>query len=224
MDIVKHTEAQLLKKVTTYADFAARFPQLLPERIRTPEFVAKLRAEIPLFLKHERAIKDYLHGNLDYIALCHWNANIDNAWFWRDASGELDCGLMDWARVAQFPLAQAVWGCFSSAEVELWEDHLDDVLAMFADEYRRAGGPAIDAQELKLQLHFVTVMMGLAYLMDAPKVVQNEMPDLATVKDRFDPCFVAVETARVQLHAVTKVLTQWQHHDFGAVLARFLQR
>jgi hypothetical protein len=67
-------------------------------------------------------------------------------------------------------------------------------------------------------------MMGLAYLMDAPKVVQNEMPDLATVKSKREPHFVANETARVQLHAITIVLTQWQHHDFGKVLRQLLAR
>ena len=29
------------------------------------------------------------------IALCHWNANIDNAWFWREPDGALRCGLID---------------------------------------------------------------------------------------------------------------------------------
>jgi hypothetical protein len=223
-DKIQHTEAQLLKKVGGYTDFVAKFPHLLPASITTPAFIEKLTAEIPRFLQHERKIQEFLHGDLDYIALCHWNANIDNGWFWRNADGEFECGLIDWARVGPMTVAQAIWGCISSAEPEFWAEHLDELLALFVAEYRRASGPAIDVRTLKIKLHFVTMVMGLAYLMDAPRVVQKEMPDLATVKSKRDAHFVANETARVQLHALTIVLTQWQSHDFGKVLDDFLRR
>jgi hypothetical protein len=70
-------------------------------------------------LAHEPAIWQYLAGNSDYIALCHWNANVDNAWFYTDAAGELQCGLMDWGCVGRMNVAMAVWGALSAAETAL---------------------------------------------------------------------------------------------------------
>jgi hypothetical protein len=46
-------------------------------------------------------VSSYLAGQTDYLALCHWNANADNAWFWQDADNALHCGLLDWGCVGQ---------------------------------------------------------------------------------------------------------------------------
>jgi hypothetical protein len=80
-----------------FAAFAAACPQLMPEAIRSPAFWTSLRADAPRFLAHEATIKRFLQEDRALIALCHWNGNIDNAWFYRDADGALHCGLMDWA-------------------------------------------------------------------------------------------------------------------------------
>ncbi|MGH8100680.1 MAG: hypothetical protein ACREIW_05240, partial [Chthoniobacterales bacterium] len=95
-DRIRYTEQQLMNRVSRFSDFAANHPQLVPENIRAPEFLEKLRADIPRFLKHETEIRHFLYSEPEFIALCHWNANVDNAWFWRDEGGELRCGLMDW--------------------------------------------------------------------------------------------------------------------------------
>ena len=60
---------------------------------RTPQFIARLEREAVRFLRHEATIKRFLHADRDFIALCHYNTNIDNAWFWRDrpARSNADC-------------------------------------------------------------------------------------------------------------------------------------
>jgi hypothetical protein len=92
-DRIRYTERQLLNRVSRFAEFAAKFPQLLPKNITSPDFLSQLAEEVPRFLEHELAIKEFLHSKPEFIALCHWNANVDNAWFWRNARGELECGL-----------------------------------------------------------------------------------------------------------------------------------
>ena len=85
-------------------------------------------------------VKRFLQSNPDLIALCHWNANIDNAWFWRDSAGVLQCGLMDWGHVGQMNLAFALWGCLSAACHGIWENHFDMLLNLFIDELAQHGG------------------------------------------------------------------------------------
>jgi hypothetical protein len=219
-----YTAKQLQNRVARYADFATKFPQLLPRNIRSTEFIAQLAEHAPRFPEHEAAIKHYLRSRPEFIALCHWNANIDNAWFWRNAQGEFECGLMDWGHVSQMSFSMALWGSLSGAETKLWNEHLDELLTLFAAELRGCGGPAIDVEELKFHLHLHVALMGLAWLLDAPPLIQANVPDLATIENRFDPRFKANETARTTLQMMTTFLNLWQTRNFGAVLDRFVKR
>jgi len=223
-DRIPYDAARLQNRVSRYADFAAEFPQLFPEHIRSPRFIQEFRDAVPRFSEHEHAIRQFLHAAPELIALCHWNANIDNAWFWRNAQGEMECGLMDWGRAGQMNVAAALYGSLSGSEPELWDDHLDSLLKLFTQEFARCGAPELDPEELKLHLHLFTAMMGLAYLMDAPPIIRKEIPDLPKATSRFDPRFQQNENARVQIHFITMLLHQWHKNDFGALPDRVIGR
>lgn len=222
-DRIAYDAKRLKNRVARYADFAAAFPQLLPQNIVSEKFIEDFRDGVARFSEHEHAIKRFLSSEPDFIALCHWNANVDNAWFWPDAEGGLECGLLDWGRVGQMNVALSFYGAFSGADIELWDGHLEALLALFAREFRNCGGPVLDIGELKLHVQLATATMGLAYLMDAPPIIKMEIPDLADARDAHDPRFKANENARVQLHMMTMFLNQWQTQDFNAVLDRFLR-
>jgi hypothetical protein len=87
---------QLDRRLTQLAELAANRPGLLPPNAGAPEFLARLRDDAPRFAHHEHTVARMLATDSDYVALCHWNANVDNAWFWRDPDRQLHCGLMDW--------------------------------------------------------------------------------------------------------------------------------
>jgi hypothetical protein len=222
---IRYTAQQLRNRIARFAAFAEASPQLLPASIRDPEFLAGVAADAPRFLEQEAAIRRFLHADPDFVALCHWNANVDNAWFWRpEGEGELDCGLLDWGGVTQMSVAFALYGALSAADPQVWNDHLDELLALFVAEYRRAGGPALDPAELKLHLQLFTALMGLAWLLDAPPIIQAQVPDLGAVASRFDPRLSDNETARMRLHMITMFLNNWREQDFGGVLDRFVAR
>lgn len=217
-DRIPYSAQQLQNRVARYADFAAAYPQMLPANIRAPGFIEKLRGDVALFAEHEAAIQAFLLSEPDFIALCHWNANIDNGWFWRDDAGALQCGLLDWGRVGQMSIARTLYGGLSGAEPEFWAAHVDGLAAAFAEEYARCGGPVVDVEKLQTHLDLVTATMGLAYLIDVPPVVQREILDLATMSGPRDPRFTANENARVMLHMMTMFLNRWETRDFGAAL------
>jgi hypothetical protein len=223
-DPIRYDARQLQSRAARFGEFFAACPQLVPENIRDPAFIARLTEEAPRFQAHQGAIKRYLYSHPDFIALCHWNANIDNAWFWRNDQGEVECGLMDWGRVGQMNVALALWGGLSAAEKSLWDEHLDDLLALFVAEHRKAGGPAVDAAELRFQLDLVVAMLGLSWLMDGPALIRRQLPDIEQIESRFDPRLVADEIARTQLHMNTIFLNLWERHDFGAQLEELLRR
>ena len=74
---------KLERRFTQLAEFVATHPALLPANVGSPEFLARLREDVPRIAHHEHTIAGQLAADSDYVALCHWNANIDNAWFWR---------------------------------------------------------------------------------------------------------------------------------------------
>jgi hypothetical protein len=215
------TAAQLRERAQRYAAFAKEFPQLLPQNIRTPEFLARFIDEAPRFTAHEGAIKRFLNSDPAFVALCHWNAHVDNAWFWKSAGGELECGLMDWGHVSQMNVAMAMWGALSGAEIGLWNDHLDELISLFVSEFAAWGGPRLDAEDIKFHMQLYIAQMGLTWLLDAPASLRGFFPDLARIENRFDPRFRANERARTQLQIMVVFLNLWDRHDFGAVLDRF---
>src|SRR6202012_5322256 len=143
-------EAQLQKHLQALQYFAGECRQLLPATARSPDFLDRFGREAVRFLQYEAVIKRFLCSNSTLIALCHWNANIDNAWFWRDASEELHCGLFDWGRVGQLNLAGVLWNCLFPAPLKIWNENLDELIELFSKEVKRHGGPSVDVSELCL--------------------------------------------------------------------------
>jgi len=217
-----YTARQLQNRVSRYAVFAETHAGLLPANIRAPAFIERLMREVAGFSEHEDAIRDSLRRRQDCIALCHWNANIDNAWFWRGADGRLRCGLLDWGCVSQMNVAMAIWGAMSAADLSLWNEHFDTLLALFIREYREAGGPTLDITLLKRDLLLYAAIMGLKWLLDAPAYLHALVPQLDEVRDRRDPRLRNHEMARSQLQMLTNFLNLWQTQDLGRVLGEFL--
>jgi hypothetical protein len=108
-DRTPHSLDKLDRRLTQLAEFVETHPGLLPANVDSPEFLSRLREDAPRLARHEHFVTRQLAADTDYVALCHWNANVDNAWFWRDTGG-LHCGLMDWGCVSQMNMGMAIWG------------------------------------------------------------------------------------------------------------------
>lgn len=216
---VRYSAAELTERIHRLAAFGADHPGLLPDHVRTPAFTARMLTDVGRIAAAEDTIMGWLHRTDAHIALCHWNANVDNAWFWSAPDGSLRCGLMDWGCVSVMNIAMALWGALCSAETGLWENHLDHLLTHFATEYTRAGGPVLDPATLRNQLMLYVAVMGVAWLLDTPEFLRTAVPGLAEVPDRYDPRISDRESVRAPLLMLTNVLHLWATEDFGTLLA-----
>jgi hypothetical protein len=115
-----------------------------------------------------------------------------------------------------------LWGSLCCTTLDVWDNHLDELLSLFTRELRAAGGPRLDLAELKLHLHFYVATMGLATLIEAPALVLARLPEAAGAYGPLDPVFRKNEIARSFLHVFTAFLHLWQTQDFGASLDRLL--
>ncbi len=223
-DPILYSETQLRAELARCFDFARRCPNLLPAEVRTEAFFAQMERDALRIREHEGAIQRYLTGNPNLIALCHWNAHIDNCWFWTGEDDALHCGLIDWGRAGQITLGSALWGGLSAAHHDIWDSHLDRLLQLFVDEYRAHGGPKITRDELEFHLTLHMAAMGIARVLAFPEIIMFRLPECVDASDPQDPMFEAVEPARCCAHVYRNFLKFWQKHDFGEALDQLLER
>ena len=216
------TPEEAARKAAATVAMIETAPQLFPPEVRAPAFLRRFPAEAARLVEHERALKRFLYADPDYVALAHWNSNIDNAWFWRDETGALHCGLLDWGMVRQMNLGLSLWGGLSAASPELWDGGLEPLLALFVDECGMRGGPRLDAERLKLHFDLSAAWIVLAMMFDAPALVAARLPRFAEATDRLDPALRAEQVGHGFLHVYTAFLELWAKHDFAAALDRAL--
>lgn len=211
------TADKLSRRVARLAEFADAHPHLLPD-LRSDDFLDRLAVEAPDVLRQESSIWDLLTASNDYIALSHWNANVDNAWFWTDGDGVLRCGLMDWGCVSRLNVAMAIWGAMSAAETDMWESHFDEFVRLFCDEVHASGGPKLDPDVLQRQVILYAVLMGVTWLMDVPALIRTRIRGSGAATRRTDPAIRGDESVRAPLQMLTNVLNLWASSDVGAAL------
>jgi hypothetical protein len=207
---------KLERRVIQLAEFAETYPGLLPAKASSAAFLARLRDEVPRFALHEDAIARHLADDSDFVALCHWNANIDNAWFWRETDGVLRCGLMDWGCVSQMNLGMAIWGAMSGAETDMWDTHLDELLQLFVTEFRRCGGPDLDPVRLRRHTVLYAAAMGVAWLLGVPALIRSRLQPVPS--RRTDPAIKDDEGLRAPLQMLANLLTLWERYGPGDLL------
>jgi hypothetical protein len=211
---------KLVQRAQRMFDFIERYPRLFPDNVRAPAFHQQFLRDLPDVVAAEAKIRNILYGAPELIAFAHWNANIDNCWFWRDAAGELQAGFIDWANAGQLSVAQSISGAISGAEPAIWNDHLDELLAGFVDEFAAQGGPHLRVDQLRLHILLIVAVSGVAYGMGAPIAVEREITNIDTLESYRDERFRQHENARIQLHMMTKMLNVWETRKLGDMIRR----
>ena len=217
---IRVPQEKLIQRANRMFDFIERYPKLFPENVRAPVYRDQFIRDIPDLVAAQDRIRELLYGDAEFIAFAHWNANIDNCWFWRDVRGTLQCGFMDWANAGQISVAQSVSGAISGAEPLIWNEHLDELLAVFIDEYAAHGGPRLSLDDMRLHALLITAVSGLAHSMGAPIAVQRDIQDIDAAESYQDVRFREHENARIQLHMMTKMLNVWQTRGLGDVVRK----
>ena len=196
---------------------------MLPANIRDSRFIEALMHDIPHLLMHEQAIRTWLFSRPASIVFAHWNANVDNAWFWRDDTGQRLCGFIDWGRVGRMSVAQALWGTLSGAETDIWDNHLEELVGIFAANFADLPPESrLDPAEIRLEIDMLASLLGTCWLLDAVPLILRDVPDLASVECRRDPRIRENERARTQLHMLTVYMNLMQTRDIAGGIDRVL--
>lgn len=213
----------LRHKISSLRAFIVQHPQLFPEMLTDPAFGAMLETDSLAFLQNEMLVRRFLHSDPRFVAVCHWNANIDNAWFWRDGEGELDCGLLDWGMVRWMNVATGLWGGFSAAMPIFLETELDGLLDHYRQELAVYDGPTLPRDLLDLHFDLSLAIVGLALMMDLPAIMTARVPKIAGVSGPLDPVLTQDKVVEGFLLVTTNFLNLWARRNFGRSLRRMLE-
>jgi hypothetical protein len=204
-----------VKRAHRMFDFIQRYPKLFPEHLHDPALRQQfLDYMASVFAANDRINEILLSGRPHLVAFGHWNGNIDNGWFERDAHGELQCGFIDWANCGQLPITQIVIGALSCAEPNVWADHLDELLSIFIESFEAQGGPKLNLDELSLHVR-LSVASNFGLSMAAPVAIARDIDDIDAVTSSRDPIFRDRYSSRVMLHSMTLMLENWQALNLG---------
>lgn len=219
--LIPFTAAQLQEKLNTLVAFAAAAPQLLPEPVRDAAFLRDFCRDTMLVLEKESAILAHLAGQCELIALCHWNMNPDNAWFWRDGSGVLQSGQLDWGGVCQMNLAQSFVGMTCAAETAFLAQHEEALMQLVLEQYAASGGPVVDLPTFARSVQLSMAVLGTAWMLDAPSLIAAEIPDYRSLENRYDPRIRDIFITRAQLQLMIVYLEEWRRLDMGTLIRAF---
>ena len=220
--VIPYGESDLEAKLAALREFADKVPHLFPDGLGSRGNIDAFAEEARFFLRHESSVLAHLNDQRNLIAFCHLNTNVDNAWFWTDAGGVLQAGLLDWGGVGQMHLGSAFYGLICSAETDFLNSHRHALISLIAAEYQRCGGPDIDVGQFTESVKLACGLLGLAWMMDAPALVAASVPDYWTIKSRFDPKLQTNFLARVQLQPLIVLLNEWRNHGIGEATRRIV--
>lgn len=219
---ISWSEDQLREKVAAYGALARQCPRLFPENIRSDAFIVRLERDAVRILRHQDEVRRFLYGDPDFYALAHWNTNIDNAWFFRDAEGALQCGLLDWGMIRQMNVMLALWGGLSVSQTSMLREHLDELQELYAREIEIHGGPQLGRELMRLHFDLSLALVGLSMMIDIAQLISSRLPQATEMSGPHDPRIMADTVVHGFLTVSINFLDLWERHDFGAALDRLL--
>lgn len=170
-------------------DFVTKVaPQYFPADLVEKKFRDKVFKEVNEMAHYIMEIGFYSSMMPEYFSLAHPNAQIDNAFFWRDHSGEIMAGLTDFGSMSHVQMPNMLQGGWCGAEPEHMDEHEEKLTRCFLDEYEKAGGGKLDFETFfnTLKINQAMTFCGCCANLGG---VYRIMPkaEWKNIKSRFEP-------------------------------------
>jgi hypothetical protein len=161
---------------------------LLPAKYLRPSFLSQLRQDGERILDSLDMLSGYIGRDVDYTGFCHANLNLDNAWFWRTPTGNLQAGLIDWGSAGQMSLGQSFQGMLFASEPSKFLALRQTLVSHFVAEYKQASGVTLDGEKLLLHAKIASIT-GLPLLVFAigDALGRYSKADLRGISNTNDP-------------------------------------
>eukprot|EP00930_Biecheleria_cincta_P017401 TRINITY_DN1384_c0_g1_i1.p1 TRINITY_DN1384_c0_g1~~TRINITY_DN1384_c0_g1_i1.p1 ORF type:complete len:866 (+),score=156.45 TRINITY_DN1384_c0_g1_i1:333-2600(+) len=196
--------------------------------VSSEEFIAKFTKTMMTFSAYTREIDYWKHRKPDYIALGHSNLNVDNAYYWRDTEGRLECGVLDWGGFGSACVGHKLYWYINCAEWENNKANLRFYCDTFVKTYQDEGGPQIDSELLEKHIK-LTCLGNLMTMVSAVPDCLRQLPEKEweTIKNERDPRITAnlggKSTLRTTLKAMDNGLRFIEELETDQLLESWIQ-
>jgi len=184
---------------------------VFPEWTRTEKFGHKFFDTMLKVNAYAAEINYSMHSNPDYTALGHLNLNVDNAYFWRDDAGKLDCGVFDWGGLGLASCGSKLWWWYYCMDYADFKRSITGLLETYVETYKEHSGLVLDKDELYVMV-ILSAIQQMAGLVAAVPQITKMCPkkEWDTIKDRYDPRIGAnvdgKSTIRLYLHCINTIM------------------
>jgi len=160
---------------------------VFPSYVTSDGFQKKFRSTMMKLSAYNAEIEYWKHSDPDYIAFGHQNLNMDNAFFWRDAEGNLDCGIFDFGGFGSASLPHRVWWGLNCAEFDQIKNNLAEYIDGFNTMYSDFGGPKLNKDVMRMAI-IITALQNTMFMVAAVPNCLTMCPlkEWETIQDRHD--------------------------------------
>jgi len=123
-----------------------------PKELVTASAMEKFKTQATEMAKYVCEMQFYMWAIPEFFALCHPNAQVDNAFYWKDESGQTVCGLLDWGGISHGTIPGCLGNGWMGAEPEVMEEHEEKLVQLFVDEYEKITGFRFDVGDMRMNM------------------------------------------------------------------------
>lgn len=119
----------------------------------------------------------YLNLYSESTGMMHSNLQSDNAYYWRNEDGTMDCGIIDWGGLGPGHVVNRFMGCITSCLGEVLDYHEDGLIQCFIDEYYKECGIWVDFCSLKRQWYLGLMSYIYSCGMNIQQEIYRQVPE-----------------------------------------------
>mmetsp|Transcript_69829 Transcript_69829/g.220420 ORF Transcript_69829/g.220420 Transcript_69829/m.220420 type:complete len:376 (-) Transcript_69829:104-1231(-) len=213
-------------------DAAVRFMSetakvLFPSYVGTSAFQRKFKDTMMKLNAYAAEINFFKNSDPEYCSLGHQNLNVDNAYFWHDAGGRMDCGVFDFGGFGSSSLAHKFWWMLNMAEFENIQQNMDEYIDAFIAMYHEYGGALLSRDIFRLTV-MVTALQNCMIMVSALPNALKQCPqrEWLTIRDRHDPRIAdnvdCKSTLRTNVHVLIITVRLLEEMEGDLALERWL--
>eukprot|EP00416_Gambierdiscus_australes_P014614 CAMPEP_0171069494 /NCGR_PEP_ID=MMETSP0766_2-20121228/9181_1 /TAXON_ID=439317 /ORGANISM="Gambierdiscus australes, Strain CAWD 149" /LENGTH=574 /DNA_ID=CAMNT_0011525883 /DNA_START=60 /DNA_END=1781 /DNA_ORIENTATION=+ len=197
-------------------EFATKVaPWAFTSQGRDPKMLQLMKRDICEMAPHFDDIRTFIANSSDWVAAMHMNLQADNAFFWSDEDGELDCGVFDWCGFQRVPFVGNFYGCLSGAESEFLDHNEEEIMRVFCEEYERYGGPHLDWREALRRTHLIFISCAMDACQWVERDIYREHPkaEWPNVKSKWDDAFMNKWNVRCRGTTLINTFDFWPRRE-----------
>jgi hypothetical protein len=202
---------------------------VFPEWTRTEQFGHKFFDVMLKVNAYVAEMNYWMHINPDYTSLGHLNLNVDNAYFWRDNEGKLDCGVFDWGGLGLASCGSKLWWWYYCMDYADFKTNIKSLLETYVATYKEHSGLQLDKDEL-YEMVIISGIMQMSGLVAAVPQITKMCPkkEWDTIKDRYDPRIGSnvdgKSTIRLYLHCMNTIMAIIEELDGDKIVNNWIQK